>query len=342
MNFFLKLNYYRKYKLYQKLIKQQNGLCYVSETLIDLEIDFKKLTVEYIKPLDEGGKDELKNYFLAFDSKKFFFTATGPVVCSDKKIYFSHIPKNGGSSIRKLLEPVCIPILTKEERIEFCKLNLDINHLTLPIINKYLPYLFERIVQYDSFAIMRDPYSRFASSLAQRLRWYKKKEIAQLSSTEIKKEIQNVIDYLTNLKVNVKMLDSEYIHFQKQTDYIFNDKNQIIKNVYTIDQVEILSKVLLQKIDVSGTSFINDKVNKTMAFKNEFLRFIFSIGRYFGLTYIFRFLSDSFRENLRNKFLTIHKEGKGYLVFQTPEIKDFIKEYYKEDIIFYNKTNNIN
>ena len=57
MNFFLKLNYYRKYKLYQKLIKQQNGLCYVSETLIDLEIDFKKITVEYIKPLDEGGKN---------------------------------------------------------------------------------------------------------------------------------------------------------------------------------------------------------------------------------------------------------------------------------------------
>ncbi|MHB2149543.1 sulfotransferase family 2 domain-containing protein [Calditrichota bacterium LG25] len=262
------------------------------------------------------------------------------IIIDSKKIFFIHIPKCGGTTIRKLLAPVDDTFLNLKENEELLlKGNIDIAHLPLFSVEEFLPYIYQKILYYDTYALIRDPYERFASSLTQRIKMYKKLNLREMNKNELKIEIDEVIDYLRKNNTSNKLLDVEYIHFQKQKDYIYNKNQKIIKYIYTIEEIDQLIITLVEKINDKRVSYSFKAENQTLIYRFSFIKNFYKIAKNIKLNRAFNMLPSSFKKIFRNILYKKQDYSKKFTVFKSSYVLDFIKEYYREDIELYKKNN---
>lgn len=176
------------------------------------------------------------------DSEKLFFLTSRCLILDDERmLWFIHIPKNAGSTIRRVVSDHTTYDLSLEQRKKCARLGVDVKHLTPSDIEKHFPDLFCVLRQYRVIAFLRDPFDRFVSSLAQKTRWYSKKELEYYTYNELKMECENILDVLWMNKFYDIKLSIEYTHFIPQSNFIHADLSY---DLYTVDDVVSVLKNL--------------------------------------------------------------------------------------------------
>lgn len=253
------------------------------------------------------------------------------MVISDKfQFIFVHIPKNAGSFVRKKLEYY-------QENDIFNKVvkhqilgNIDVDHVTLENLEQYYPELFLKVNMYWSFAILRDPYSRFGSSVTQRIKMYNPENINTLSQSEFHSSVLKVINEIKKCSLNNRNLPFDLIHFQPQHSYIFLNNRQIVKNIYTTKQFVDLTKEFMNRFGIKIDFDEKGKENVGLIAPNK------KIGKlYLLFKPIYDFFPNSIRLFLKNIFL-VDRNKRFDKILSSPEVIQFINTYYAKDIELFN------
>ena len=258
------------------------------------------------------------------------------IISDEHSFVFVHIPKCGGTSVHTFLHPFDSRKGMFRNRLEHHLTlgKLDYVHIPLFVLREHFPDEFNAIKNYWSFTIVRNPFDRFASSLFQKLKMYEKKAILHCSKEEIRSSILQTIEYLT--KEENYLLSPEFIHFQRQVDYIHIDGEQIIESIYTIDKInELLTHVeskIGRMLAHPSEQAKNRIANKTIVFRNNFLRSVIKNLRH-KMNGLVQLLPEITKQKMRDY---VYVSGNKILrdIFEEDHVQTFIRDYYSDDISF--------
>lgn len=258
------------------------------------------------------------------------------MIISDKyRFVFVHIPKCAGTTIRRILQDYDDADGAYTRRVgEHQYLgSLDYVHIPLFSLKKHFQHDFDKIISYWSFSVVRDPFSRFSSSVSQRLSMYGAAQLKQLTDSEIKAEIDQTISYLSGLPRQHHQLPAEYIHFQRQVDYVFLDGKQLVEKIYLIDDIENLlgdvSRYIEHKLEIREGEQAG-RANETMVYRSDLLRKVIELVRpmYHQISGI---LPNAAMKRFR-PLLYVTRDKRFNALFESEYILDFVRDYYSEDI----------
>ncbi len=263
------------------------------------------------------------------------------IISEEHKFAFLHIPKCAGTSVRKPLEKFDSLNGRFTARVDNHSAlgQLDYVHIPLFTLREHFPSEFQAVQEYWSFAVMRDPFSRFASSVSQRLKMYSNQPIQKRSVAEIREAIDQSIDYLAGQPRDGRQLPPEYIHFQKQTDYIKLDGDLIVDKIYRMDEVELLLADLGRRVgqdfltSASAEGNKSTQANRSVVFRNDLLRRVIEASRPVA-KHLSMVLSDSTKQKIRER-VYVPRDQRMKDLFAAGDVRAFIRDYYSSDLALY-------
>jgi hypothetical protein len=167
------------------------------------------------------------------------------IINDELRFAFVHVPKCAGSSIRRHLKANGIDsykdAFGKPGFHEQIGAVIHYSHIPLFYLREHFREAFDKVDQYNSYAIVRDPRVRFVSAVLQRMRTFK-----QIPHSHIKRKVivANALEAMDWLSRRKMFADYEYIHFAPQSWFVVLDRRQVVKNLFTIDRVDELARVL--------------------------------------------------------------------------------------------------
>ncbi|WP_171239020.1 sulfotransferase family 2 domain-containing protein [Ruegeria sp. HKCCA5763] len=251
------------------------------------------------------------------------------MILSDRhRFVFIHVPKCAGTSVRASVLPYHDAderfLKTVERHPELGE--IDFRHLPLHLLRDLDPDAFEKLKLYDSYALLRDPFQRFRSSLAQRAKMYLGKEFAQLEPKEIREEIDKVISYLNSAP---EVIASNFIHFARQSDFVQMDGVRLVRNLYPVERLDLFGMELGQHLGVERLEF--GHANRTMTFRYPQMKHIMRQGS----ALVRRVLPQPAHEMLRGtarRLLMEPDDPETLPEFDDGHVRDFVTSYYADDI----------
>jgi hypothetical protein len=142
-----------------------------------------------------------------------------------------------------------------------------------------------------------------------------------------------VITYLSDLPDYQHQLLHNYIHFQRQVDYIYLDDERIVKNVFCLRHLDHFFATITEKTGivrpVLTESQAENIANQSRLYRNYVFRWIdISAGP------IRKQLSRVFPYNIRRLYKWIVKAptSNSYCQFSNASVRLCIETYYKKDI----------
>jgi hypothetical protein len=258
------------------------------------------------------------------------------IISDSHKFVFVHIPKCAGTSVRSYISRYDDRDGAYSNRVEnHRKIGpLDYVHIPLFILEEYFPQELEHIRSYHSFTVIRDPYDRFASSVAQRFRMYHDEPIQKQTVPAIRKEIERVMNYLRGQQKNkAHLLPPEYIHFQRQSDYIYLREERLIERIYRLDEVAGLLEDVGQIVGQTLTKEEEKQpaqANITRVHRSDGLRRVVEGTRPL-LRPLLSLLPESAKKKMRQWVYVPGKDRLGKL-FDEPAVTSFIEDYYAADV----------
>lgn len=248
---------------------------------------------------------------------------------------FVHIPKCAGTSVRMHLSrfDTTDGTFTVSKRFHPEIGNLDMAHIPLSILKEYFPDIYKKVCTYEAFAIVRDPYQRFTSSLFQRLTMYGEESARNLSVKALESATDEAIAFL-ELNADVSVMPHEFIHFQPQHTYVQCDGQQIVQHIFDISD---LAKFYTDAGARLGTTI--EKIETLAAERIGAAKFYRSpASRVAG-----QLLTPSIRRAIisvlpkrsvraASKLLYEDKDTRFHKIAHSPRVINFIETFYAEDI----------
>jgi len=180
------------------------------------------------------------------------------IVSDTFRFAFLHIPKCAGTTVRLAIEQFDQRYAAMTDGLEphpdkaftfrppgeadFA----DFHHLTLGQLHKWFPDDLQRLRDYRSYAIIRDPHARLTSSLSQRLKQFHKVAVEDLSPDDFNENMATTLTDLERLFETDDDLPFDYVHFQPQARYVNLNGEHIIDRIYGSNQLDTL------QADVAG------------------------------------------------------------------------------------------
>jgi len=157
------------------------------------------------------------------------------IISDQHRFAFVHIPKCAGTSVRKALRPIDETIGQFDHIADHPDMGpTNYGHITLADLARFFPEHYAKVRTFRSMAIVRDPIDRFFSAIFQRLREFKGYEQSQISPTMVDAEAQALARHLAAAD---DRLDLEYVHFNRQSDYIFHAGERVVGEVFALDRL---------------------------------------------------------------------------------------------------------
>lgn len=176
----------------------------------------------------------------------------------NRNLFFIHIPKNAGMSVRKALSvdgeasfaPMAADLGLDEaeaERVIERSRGFDHpalgrihpSHLALVFLQKELPQTWAALEGAHSFALTREPRARFLSALMQRLKEFKDAGAIRADDPLVRDEAERVCQWLDGRGPYTEI---EYIHFARQVDYVMIDGIRVVSQVLPVDRTDALTR----------------------------------------------------------------------------------------------------
>lgn len=263
------------------------------------------------------------------------------IISHSHKFCFVHIPKCAGTTARKALEKhnewehAGPPWVRNHEALG----EIDYGHIPLFTLRDFFNDDFETVKTLSSFAIIRDPFDRFASSVSQRLKMYNSHSIFELGPKEFRSVIQENIDFLSDQPKFEHLLPVEYAHFQKQIDYLYVNGEKIVKSIYPADDLyqmfTHIEKITGEKLDFRSHRGNTVRTEgKTRVIRNDTLKWVVKLARLLNLN---KYISSNLKHKLLHP-ISLPRNERMQSIFSEPYVQDFIKNYYREDIALYKKS----
>jgi len=157
------------------------------------------------------------------------------IVSHSKRFIFFHIPKCAGTSFRETLnrhhdDPETF-WLRRHDPYFGCE--IDLAHLRLWELRALYPKIFDAAGKYRTLALVRNPYERFTSALAQQLSAF------HPNLDYYKADKDALSDYAwrfieQELRIERVIGNARFIHFAFQTWYVFLGKRRVVDNVMSV------------------------------------------------------------------------------------------------------------
>jgi len=175
------------------------------------------------------------------------------IVLDKHELFFVHIPKCGGMSIRlKLKEISAQGDIYFGEKRQFDGIGcVDLVHVPLRTLCDHMPELFEKLMRYHSFAVVRDPMDRFRSAMYQRLRNFKNIDVVAGQPFSMRDECTEVIEALNRCD---SQLPPPFIFFQRQIDFVQMDGIQLVKHLYTLETLDAMMREMGRRVGVGDAT----------------------------------------------------------------------------------------
>jgi hypothetical protein len=267
------------------------------------------------------------------------------IINKTNRFAFIHIPKCGGTSVRTILDEVNEwsyfgnPWIAETKKLG----TIDFGHLTLSALKILFPEDFDLVLDYESYAIVRDPYERFFSSIHEKLKQdNRRKNVVKKFFTpeEIQRETKEVIEYLMKIpnSASGNLLPYTHIHFQRQIDYLFLDGVKVINHVFCLKNIDTLfdsiqNQTGLQFSDGATKNSIQ-KANVTERYRYNWTKKISDTNH--PIVNSLKKLSPFILKRLQRK-LFFTKSAVIKSEARNPVVKNFIASYYNEDIELYKR-----
>lgn len=262
------------------------------------------------------------------------------------QVAFIHIPKCGGSTIQSYLQKYDDLHSAFSGRLfSHPQLgSLDLGHIPLFVLEKFYPLQFQAIQKYWSFAVVRDPFSRFPSSVSQRLKMYGVRSIQELSISELGEVIDRDIEFLSRHRSRQCLLPSEYIHFQKQSDYVYIARESPISRLFSLENLHLLSAELKARFApnlamLGERKWSLNRVNQTFVFRNDLFRTMYQLSMP-ARSILRPLVPGKVRQKLRCVSM-VPRDERYRDLFRSKNYVSFINDYYSEDIQLYERVKGV-
>lgn len=252
------------------------------------------------------------------------------ILNQEYNLAYVHIPKCAGSTVKSQLRPID-QTQGRFERIEPHPVygSLHTAHLPLWLLRALYPDDYEALRGCDAYTVVRDPFDRFQSALAQRIRQFHDRDPFELTPTELRKEINAVVRFLSDNPNDPRL---EYMHFLRQTDFIYLDGTAVVRHIYKLDSVDLMLRALEPK---TGLNFVyTHKANQKMNFRIKALR----KPAYAANIWIKKELPMALYSRLKGVATAVLTGSPGDFsatVLDTEGVRPFIRSYYKDDFALY-------
>lgn len=258
------------------------------------------------------------------------------MIVSDRhQFVFIHIPKCAGSYARRKLTPFddieeefsggvhTHPTLGK----------IDHYHLPLVILREYFPAIFKRVESYGSYALLRNPFERFPSSVAQRIKQYRNLPLHRISPKALTQEVESIIQQLSS---HQGKLNADYVHFCRQSDYVEIDERPVVDNLFAAANVDFMlseiGKLVRQDLELTEPA---NTVNQADVYRHEWLRQLIETVRPLVTGTPLKLIPQRLQQQVRSVIYTPAKERLP-AIFDSAGVKDFISDHYRRDIELFN------
>lgn len=256
------------------------------------------------------------------------------MIVSDRhRFIFIHIPKCAGSAIRRRLQPYDDAGGRFSERVvehpDFGR--LDLTHMPLDLLRCVEPEVHGKLAggDYAGYAILRDPYERFPSAMAQRLKMYDGTEMMQMGAAALRREVDATIRHLAASPADTA---PDYIHFHPQVRYVVENGQRRVHGLYTMDRLDRFTEDLSARIGTPLEAV--GRANSTWTLRFPALRGPFQLANRAARRVLPAPVRLALRQKLRARLMQRSSADRPE-VFETAEVRGFIAEYYAEDIALY-------
>jgi hypothetical protein len=261
------------------------------------------------------------------------------IISRTHKFCFVHIPKCAGTHIRRNIQKYDEAI-NYTKRIDFHPSlgQIDYAHLPMVVLNKHFYSDFDFIKSNDSFAVLRDPYSRFYSAVSQHSKSLRGKALKDLSVSEIQEDVNLVISWLKQNGQN-DIYPPDKIFFLPQHKYVYLDGQKIVKNLYTTKCLDLMINRIAYLIGNPITEIKSNDLNlvasnKSVTYRSGFTKLIFTVFVKSFVPFYKTVLPKTIINGLQNY---LYKPAGNIFaeVIGTAEVNEFIKTFYQKDIMLY-------
>ena len=262
------------------------------------------------------------------------------IISHEAKFVFIHIPKCAGTFIKEPLKAIDSYDGRFTARVEHhSELGmLDFVHLPLNTLRQYFPEQFGYVMHYESAAVVRDPVSRFRSSVSQYLDRQTDRPLRAHSDRTLRVSISELIDKIRRADASSGLLPFDLIHFQRQVDYLLIDGEVVINYIFPVERCkELFSLSCLRDAGLSaGSEAAPDKpTNDARVYRGPFVTMAANLVRRVAPN-----AAKSFplkvKQAIRNH-LFIERDAVFGEVFECDLVRDFLLEFYDQDLRFFSK-----
>ena len=257
------------------------------------------------------------------------------IISDEHSFAFIHIPKCGGTEIKSSLKKYDSYLGFFDGNIDILgSETVDFTHLPMKIIEANFPDLFNKILNYESYAIIRDPVKRFSSGINQYVKSEFGRGIHDFTVPEINNIIDSIIFKLDARKIN---LDPTLIYFEPQVSFIYIDGIRVVKNIFPIQHMDNLIKDMQENHDVVFESGGVRPKNSSLNYRGSFTRHLAKLIPLGARSSVRRLLPIRLMNLIRS---IIYVKALPLPPSSINTVEAFVNRFYKDDILLFQEVLN--
>jgi len=252
------------------------------------------------------------------------------IISDQHGLAFVHIPKCAGTAIRLQLEALdSYNGLFSRKGVHPVLGPVDYSHLTLATLREHFPEQFQKLCAYRTFAIVRDPYTRFLSAALQHLQEFEQVGQEKFQADWVASQVLEIAGKL----VAGQHRKPEYVHFTAQTAFVAIEGRRIVQDIFSFEDMAPLAVALRNEFGIRIK--VDNPQNKSSVPDRAPVR---AMRRMIGPSYR-RIIPQDVRNRVNRvagAARIINTPGALYeRLLRRPDICTFIDSYYADDIALY-------